>query len=264
MIEKCNVKWILTFTIAAALAAPGAQAQGVGAGTVIGASSKDDVDGRPKSGTEMAREIAAAKEKARAAAPVVPAPLSREDQFKQGLLAAQAWTKAGKYDDALVRLAELEAMTDKTADESFLIERNRVAVVSLSGDETQLLKSLAIVLDADKLSKTEKIEFSELLARKYFNRKEFAKSAAWATRYFAYGGNDAAIRRALVLSYYLNNEFVRAAEEVSLDIQTAEIAGAKPSEEDLRLLVSCAQKQNDKVAYASALQKYAAYYPKTK
>ena len=127
-----------------------------------------------------------------------------------------------------------------------------------------LLKSLEIVLDSGKLSVTESIEFSELLTRKYFNQKDFAKTIAWATRYFGYGGNDAALRRALVLSYYLNNEFDRASEEVSLDIQMAEIAGAKPTEEQLRLLVSCAQKRDDKVAYASAVQKYAAYYPKTK
>lgn len=260
MIEIRNMKWLLTLTLAVAMAAPGAMAQ-IGGGTIIGASSKDDA-GPQKNATEIAREAAAAK--AKVAVPVVPTPVTREDKFKLELLAAQTATKAGKYDEALARLAELDAMAEKTADESFLIERNRVAVASLSGDEAMLLKSLELVLETGKLSKTENIEFSEALTRKYFNRKEFAKSTAWATRYFSYGGNDAAIRRALVLSFYFNNEFARAAEEVALDIQTAEIAGAKPSEEDLRLLVSCAQKQNDKVAYASALQKYAAYYPKTK
>lgn len=258
-----NLKWLWAITLAATLAAPGAYAQGTNtAGTIIGATSKDDVGGQSKTGAEWAREIAAAKSKE--ATLLKPAEMTRADKFKVGLQAAHELTRSKKYDETLAKLAELDAMTDKTADEAFLLERTRVAVSSLSGDEKQLLTSLEMVLNAGKLSTTENIEFSEVLTRKYFNQKDFAKTIAWATKYFGYGGNDVAIRRALVLSYYLNNEFDRAAEEVSLDIQMAEIAGAKPTEEQLRLWVSCAQKRDDKVAYASAVQKYAAYYPKIK
>ena len=110
----------------------------------------------------------------------------------------------------------------------------------------------------------ERIEFTELLARTHFNQKNFSKAIAWSTRYFSEGGNDAGIRRALVLSYYLNNDYARAAREVGADIQIEEQAGRKPSEEQLRLLASCAQKQDNKAAYASAMAKYAAYYPRTK
>lgn len=261
MIVQTKVKWHRVFSLAAgaALSTSMAFAQSTPGGTIIGATTKDDVGGLAKNTTDVARELAA--EKTKITKPVV---LSREDKFKLGLQSAQAAMKAGKYAEAMASLAELDALPAKTVGEAFAIERNRVAAASLSGDEAQLLKSLEIVMDAGKLSATEKLEFSELLTRKHFNRKDFARTIVWANRYAGLGGNDPSIRRALVMSYYLNNEFARASEEVGADIQAAEKIGAKPTEEQLRLLVSCAQKRDDKVAYASAMEKYAAYYPKKK
>ena len=177
---------------------------------------------------------------------------------------AQDAMKAAKYAEARAKLAELDALADKSADEAYMIERTRVAVASLSSDEAQLIESLEGVMDATQLSAAERIEFSELLVRTYFNRKNYPKAAGWATRYFGCGGKEASVRRAQVLSYYLNNEFARANSEISADIQAIEKAGSKPTEEQLRLLVSCAKKLEDKTAYASALEKYAAYYPTPK
>lgn len=263
VMAQMNPRWRDLIAAFVTLTTTAAIAQSTPGGTIIGATTKDDVGGLAKSTTDVGRELAAAKAKANANA-AKPAVLSREDKFKLGLQSAQEAMKAGKYPDALAILAELDSLPAKTADEAFAIERNRVAVASLSGDEALLMKSLEIVLNAGKLSPAESVEFSELLARKYFNRKDFARTITWANRYASFGGTDPAIRRALVMSYYFNNEFARAGDEVSADIQAAEKIGAKPTEEQLRLLVSCAQKLDNKVAYASAMEKYAAYYPKTK
>jgi len=49
---------------------------------------------------------------------------------------------------------------------------------------------------------------------------------------------------------------------VRTDIKAEEAEGKKPTEDQLRLLASCALKLNDKDAYAAAIEKFVTYYPK--
>jgi hypothetical protein len=232
---------------------PAARAQGTAPGTVVGAPTSDDVVVRPKLDVEMSRLKASTQ-----TSPVVQRPV---DLVTPAVKSAQDLMQAKKYPEALLKLSELDALADKSAGETFLIERTRVALASLAGDEALLIKSMEAVVASGQAPANERLEFAEVLVRKYFNQKNYPKAIAWSTRYFEEGGNDAAIRRAQVFSYYFNNDYARAGIEVGIDIDAEEKAGKIPSEEQLRLLVSCAQKQDDKAAYASAIKKYATYYP---
>ena len=237
--------------------APSALGQGSRPGTVIGATSMiDDAPGKSKAGSEL--------EHSKLKIPAAPIVQSSADRIKLGVQMAQDLMKAMKFSESLAKLAELDGVSDKTASDIYLIERTRVAVASSAGDQTLLNRSLEAVIATGQAPANETIEFAELLARNYFNQKNFPKAITWSTRYFNEGGTDVGMRRALVLSYYLNNDYARATQEVSADIQAEEKAGIKPSEEQLRVLISSAQKLDDKVAYATALEKYAAYYPKAK
>ena len=237
--------------------APCVSGQGVREGSIIGATTMiNDAPGKSKAALELERAIL----KEPAAGKVPPS----TDRLKRAVQAAQDLLKAQKYAESLARLAELDIVTDKTANDIYLVARTRVAIASSSGDQALLIRSLEAVMASGQAPASERIEFSELLARNYFNQKSFPNAISWATRYFSEGGSDTGMRRALVLSYYLNKDYARAAAEVGADIQGEEQAGRKPSEEQLRLLVSCAQKLDNKVAYASALEKYATYYPKPK
>lgn len=251
--EKC-VAAMLVFAGLTTVYSPCVRSQTVQAGTVVGSQTSDDVPVRPKLEIEIARlkaqnQLSAGTQK-------------KPDQVKIAIKAAQTLLQDRKYVEALAKLSDLDALSDKTAEESYLIERTRVALASSLKDDVLLVKSLEATLASGRAPADERQEFDDQLVRKYFNQKNFAKTIAWATRYFEDGGKDAAIRRALVFSYYLNNDFARARQEVTADIQAAEAAGKTPPEEQLRLLVSCAQKLDDKAAYASATEKYAAYYPK--
>ena len=220
------------------------------------AQSSDDYTERAK----RAVELGLLKE--------VEKPLSKSpkrlDLVKPAVKQAQELMQAGKFPEALARLAELDALVGKTDAENYLIERTRVAIASLANDDALLVKSLEAVLATGQASPTERMEFISLLARKYFNQKNYSKSIAWSTRHFEEGGNDSSMRRALVLSYYLDNDFARARQEIGADIQAEEAAGRKPAEEQLRLLASCAQKLNDRITYIGAMEKLAKYYPGTK
>lgn len=220
---------------------------------VLIAQGSDDYNERAKRAVELGllKEV----EKPMSKSP------KRLDPVMPAVKQAQELMQAKKFPEALARLAELDALASKTAEERYLIERIRVAIASLANDDTLLVKSIEAVLASGQAPPKERVEFSYLLARKYFNQKNYPRAISWSTHYFDAGGNDGSIRRALVLSYYLNNDFSRAQEEIGADIQAEEIAGNKPTEEQLRLMVSCAQKLDDKAALASAMAKFAMYYP---
>lgn len=228
----------------------------VPAGSIVGAQTSDDIPIKPNAGSSIER----ARSKSPAASPAGPS----ADWAKAAVQMAQDLMKAGQYPEALAKLAELDSVAAKAANDVYLIERTRVAAASFLGDQALLVRSVEAVMSSGQAPANERIEFAELLARTYFNRKDFPRAIAWGTRYFSEGGQDAAMRRALWLSYYLNNDFARAAEGVAADIRAQEQAGKTPSEEQLRLLVSCAQKLDDMAAFASAVEKYATYYPKAK
>ncbi len=255
MFHRKHIAPMLSALVLATHYSPVAQSQGaVQPGTIVGAQSPDDASVRAKMEVEKARLKAIEERKA-----------SRTQSLnlvKPAVKTAQELMQAKKYPEALARLADLDALAGKTVEEIYLIERTRIALASLVNDDVLLIKSLDAALSSGQAPPKERIELIDVLVRKYFNQKNFSQVITWSTRYFDSGGKDSSIRRAQLLSYYLNNDFARAKLEVVADIQAEETAGKRPSEEQLRLLVSCAQKLDDKVAYASAMEKYAMYYPK--
>ena len=229
----------------------------VPAGTAVGAQSSDDIPIKsgPGAGSERARAVApAANQSATPSA----------DWAKAAVQMAQDLIKDGKYPEALAKLADLDKVEGKSGNDVYLIERTRVAIASLTADQALLVRSMEAVMASGYAPLAERLEFSEQLARTYFNQKKYPQAIEWATRYFNDGGKDVALRRGLVFSYYLNGDNARAAQEVGADIRAEEQAGRKPSEEQLRLLVSCTRKLDNKADYASALEKYSAHYPAPK
>ncbi len=241
--------------VGAAVLSTGALAQGASpGGTLVGASSSDDSPTQRKLEQEIQR-INASKPKEAATIP-------RLDKIKLAVKAAQGMIPEKKYLEALAKLSEFDSLTDKTPEETYLIERTRISIFSLLGDDAQLLKALEAAMGTTFTPPAERVDFADALTRKNFNQKNYAKTIVWSTRYFSEGGKDTAIRRAQILSYYLSGDYARARQEIGADIQTAEASGQVPAEEQLRLLVSCAQKLDDKVALTAASEKYARYYPK--
>ncbi len=256
-----------TRTIAAALLAASATllisihayAQGAApGGTLVGASTSDDVPRKARLEDEIAR-IRAEKQTTAAQTPATP---KRLDQIKLTVKAAQDLIPQKKYLEALGKLAEFDPLTDKTAEEIYLIERTRITIAAQLGDDALLVKSLEAAMGSSATPPAERIDFTDALVRKSFNQKNYPKAISWSTRYFAEGGKDLSIRRAQLLAYYLSGDYARARQEVATDVQTEEAAGQVPPEDQLKLLLSCAQKLDDKVALSNAQEKYAKYYPK--
>jgi len=176
------------------------------------------------------------------------------------LQAAQELIKAQRYKEALGKVREAEAAGARNAEETFLIERMRIAAASGAGDVDTAAKSYEAI--SGRISAADKIRMTESIAVGYYRAQQYAKAMQWGQRYFKEGGTSGAIRTMLIQSQYLSGDFAGASKELIAEINAAERAGQAPAEDRLKLLLNAATKQNDNNAYVFAVEKLVTYYPK--
>ena len=176
------------------------------------------------------------------------------------LQAAQELIKAGKYKEALAKVRDADAISGKTANENYLVERMRIAAASGAGDVETAAKSFEAI--SARVSGADKLRMIESLAGAYYRAGNYSRAMQWGQRYFKEGGTSGAIRTLLIQSQYLAGDFAGAARELTTEIQQAEKAGNAPAEERLKLLVNATLKLNDTNGYVWALERLVTYYPK--
>jgi len=183
-------------------------------------------------------------------------------EIGKSLQAASDLIKAGKFKQALAKVQDADAVAGKSANESFLVERMRIAAASGAGDMDIASRSFEALSAGGKLSAAEKIRMVESIAGGYYRAKDYARAMQWSQRYFKEGGTSASIRTLLIQSQYLSGDFAGAAKELTAEIQAAEKSGAAPAEDRLKLLLNAALQRKDNNTYVYAVEKLVTYYPK--
>lgn len=172
------------------------------------------------------------------------------------LKAAEALIRSGKGREALAKVNEADAVPNKTAYESFLVQQMRGSAAHAAGDYHEAIKAFEAVVSSGKLSGREQLAMVEAIAVDYYKLKDYAKAAQWSQRYFKEGGSAPAMRTVELQSYYLSNDC--AAVSRMLNGENAQ----KPSEDDFEILRSCYRKENDEAGYVATTEKLLLYYPK--
>lgn len=178
------------------------------------------------------------------------------------LQAAQELLRSRKFKEALAKIGEADVIANKTAYESYLIERLRAPAAIQIGDNELAIKAVGLILVSGRLPVSDQIKMEEAVVGMYYRAKDYAKAVAWARRYFKDGGSNPQVRLLLIQAMYLNNEFAAAAKELQADIQADDKTGQAPSEERLQLLFSCYLKLNDTQNYIHTMERVLTYYPK--
>jgi outer membrane protein assembly factor BamD (BamD/ComL family) len=178
------------------------------------------------------------------------------------LQAAQDLIKSGKYREALAKVREAEAAGARNANETYLIERMRLAAASGAGDAETAARSYEALSNSSRITGPEKLRMIESIAGSYYRAQQYAKAMQWSQRYLREGGTSPAMRTMLIQSQYLSGDYAGAIKELTVEIQAAERAGSPPPEDRLKLLLNAASKQNDNNAYVFAMEKLVTYYPK--
>ena len=178
------------------------------------------------------------------------------------LQAAQHLIKAQKYKEALVKVHDAEGVPNKTAQETYLIERMRLAAASGAGDMSAAAKAFDAISGSGKISAAEKLRMIESIAGGFYRAKDYPKAVEWAQRYARDGGNSAQMQTLLIQAQYLSGDTAGVTKELMAEIQADEKAGKAPSEDRLKLLMSATARQPEGSAYLFALERLVTYYPK--
>ena len=189
-------------------------------------------------------------------APVAHAAETLRPEIGKPLQAAQSLMKSGKNKEALAKLREADAVSGKSASESYLIERVRAGAASAAGDYNQAAKSFEVLLDSGRLSGSEKAQFSEGLVGIYMRAKDYGKANAAIERQLK-ERNDPKLRGYLMQNYY-NQGNTTAVMNI---VRGEEKAGRVPSEDMYGMVANMQNKSGDKAGYVATLEKLARHYP---
>jgi hypothetical protein len=196
-----------------------------------------------------------------AAAPVVGlAPACAAETLRpeigKPLQEAQQLMKQGKNKEALSRLRDLDKVSGKSANETYLIERTRAGAASAAGEYETAAKAFEYLIGSGKLSASEKSQFSEGLIGIYMRAGDLGKANAAIERQLK-DHDDPKLRAYLMQNYYKQGNTAALENELRI----AEKNG-RMTEDQLGMLANVQLKKNDKAGYVNTIEKLAANYPK--
>lgn len=174
---------------------------------------------------------------------------------------AQKLVQAKKFKEALGPIGQAEKVGGLTAYEGFVVNQMKGAALAGAGDANGAAAAFEKVLAAKRLPAEEQLRITEAVAGTYLRAKNYPKAIQWIQAYKADGGTKPDVLGFLPQAYYLSGDYKKAAAETQALVTATEKAGGKPGEDQLKLLASSHQKNNDMVAYTGTLEKLVRYYP---
>ena len=168
--------------------------------------------------------------------------------------------KRGK--EALAKAREAQAIPNKSAYESYVVERVVGQAAAAAGEPATAARTLEAAANSSAAPEGERKQVLAAAAGQYYLIKEYGKAADLASRYFKDGGTEKSVRTIYVQSLYLSNNFAAAAKAIAADVESEEHAGRAPPEDQLQLLASAYHQQKDTAGYARAMEKLVAHHPK--
>jgi tetratricopeptide (TPR) repeat protein len=168
---------------------------------------------------------------------------------------------AKNYAEIQNRVTQAEAIPNRTPYEDFVLNRMKLTLGSATNNNAITMPALEAVINSGRLQPEEQANFIQAMANLHFNAKDYPKAIEWFKRYQKESPTPEKVRPSLIRAYYLSGDFATAKTELLPLINDMEKTGKAPSEEDLRLLASAANKVKDDATYLVGLEKLANYYP---
>jgi tetratricopeptide (TPR) repeat protein len=168
---------------------------------------------------------------------------------------------AKNYAEIQNRVTQAEAFPNRTPYEDYVVNRMKLSLGSATNNNAIAMPALEAVIGSGRLAPNEQVDFIQALANMHYNAKDYPKAIEWFKRYQKESPTPEKVSAALTRAYYLGGDYASAKTALLPAIEATEKAGQKPSEEDLRLLASSANKVKDDAGYLVALEKLVAHYP---
>src|ERR1700726_526123 len=175
---------------------------------------------------------------------------------------AEDLLKQHKPMDAAAQVVEADKVGNKSAYESFVIERIRGAIANAEGDNMAAARSYEAQLESGRVSASEQLKLVMAVASIAYQAKDYPKAVAWITRYFRQGGNEPMMRTLLIQTYFLQNDCADAGKAQADQIEAEEKDRQTPAEEQLQLLAACQERLKDAGGFTATMGKLVVHYPK--
>lgn len=174
---------------------------------------------------------------------------------------AQALLKGAKYKEALAKLRDAEGVSGRNADENAYIEQMRIAAAQGAGDPDTMVRAFEALKAAGRIGGAQNLQYLEAIAGTYSRVNQHAKALQWVNRYFAEGGNSAAMKQVQTAAQYNSGDLGPIIKSTMAEIQAAEKSGQAPSRDKLNLLLNAASRARDGAAESYGAEKLLQYYP---
>jgi len=159
------------------------------------------------------------------------------------------------------RIAQAEALPNRTPYENYAVNRVKMVTASVAGNNGALATAIEEVLNSGFEPKESQTKMVLAVADIRYKEQNYAATVEQLKRYESMGGDMTTARPLLVRAMYLGKDYTGAKTQLLQTIADTEKAGKPPTQEDLKLLLSAAHESKDAAAYATAVEKMVAYYP---
>lgn len=175
---------------------------------------------------------------------------------------AQTLANAGKYQAALKKVKDANAISGKNAYESLVVDDFLLFLNVKLQDYAAAAAAGEAALMTGEVDSKERPQRLKTLAQLFYSAKNYGKFATYAEAYQKEAGNDPELQKLVVQSLYLKGDYPKAQSGAKALAETSRAAGRKPDESVLQLWLSSAFKVGDKAGQQAALTELQINYPK--
>jgi hypothetical protein len=187
---------------------------------------------------------------------------SNSEKVAKILKPAQEALQKKQYADALGKIREAQALSDKTPFDQYTIHEFACQANIGAGNYAEAAKECEARLDDQFMPEADKAQMIKLLLALNYQLKNYDKAIDYGQRAVKGGFATEENKNFLAQAYYLKGDWKNSLkmEEALVD---ADIKGGQtPKEPQLSLVLSSCVKLEDKACQQHALERMVAYYPK--
>lgn len=174
---------------------------------------------------------------------------------------AQELAQKGKFQDALAKVKEAQAIADKTPFETFTINEFLGYVAVNLKDYATAAKAYEATINSGLVPTDQYAQRLKATAQLYYQVKNYPKATEYSNRYLKEVGPDSELSLMIAQAYYLTQDYAKAATAVNQVIDAAAKAGKPVKEDWLQLAMSAEFKLGDMAAVQKSLKSLVARYP---
>jgi hypothetical protein len=178
------------------------------------------------------------------------------------LKAAKDDLDAKKFQEALGKLKEVQALPNKTPYDEFVLDEMLGFASLKTGDDAGAAKAYEALLQSQYLEDSERPRYVKTVAQLNYQLKDYDKAIDYGQRAVKGGFADETIYTLVSQAYYLKGDYKGALKFTDNYTDTLIKKGDTPKETQLNLILSSCVKLDDQACTTHALEKMVTYYPK--